>query len=102
MEDESSKKKIAKKSSYSFLTKKGFRVDAKGDSPKEGYQTARSVSRHHEKIVKRMSKDNSYRKATEGDKLNGTYFKYDKEGLHSNEGKYYQHRPSSFKKGYSH
>jgi len=88
-----------KKGTYSFLTKRGFRVDAKGASTGEAYPVARSIVRHHGKTIDRFDKDNSYRKATEGDKLSGTYFRYNKEGLHSNEGPYYQHRPAHFRKG---
>lgn len=79
-----------KEGSYSFLTKKGFRVDAPGHTSSEAYKVARSKMRHHSKRTTHES--------LKGDKLSGTYFKYDREGLHSNEGKYYQHRPSSFKK----
>lgn len=78
----------AKKGSYSFLTKKSFRVDAPGKSASEAYKVARSKMRHYGKSS--FAKD---------DKLSGTYFKYDKEGLHANEGPYYQYRPLRFRKG---
>lgn len=80
-----------KRGSYSFLTKGGFRVDAPGGSPKEAHAVARSKMRHYGKHAKLEE--------LRGDKLSGTYFKYNKEGLHANEGPYYQHRPKHYQKG---
>ena len=80
-----------KKGSYSFLTKGGFRVDAPGSTTGEAYRVARSKNKHYEKNSK-----------IGAGKLSGTYFKYNKEGLHANEGPYYQHRPSKFKKANEH
>ena len=85
-------KKEAPKKSYSFLTKNSFRIDAEGKSPKEAYKIARSKSRHYEKFHKASGSNGS-------SKLSGTYFKYSKEGLHANDGPYYQYRPSRFRKG---
>lgn len=76
---------------YSFLTKKGFRIDAPGSSTGEAYKIARSKAKHYSKSP-----------AIGKDRPSGTYFKYDKEGLHSNEGPYYQYKRSSFRKGEKH
>lgn len=88
------KEHVAKKMhTFSFLTKKGFRTDAKGSSAKEAYPVARSVMKHYAK---------NPHPALKGDKLSGTYFKYDREGLHANEGAYSQYRPSKFRKADKH
>ena len=56
---------------YSFLTKDSFRIDSKARNRHEAYD---KLKQHH-------------------DKLSGTYFKYDKEGLHANDGPYSQYKP---------
>lgn len=65
-------KKVGRKqreNTYSFLTKDGFRMDSKGANRHVAYN---ALKKHHKN-------------------LSGTYFKYDKEGLHANDGPYSQY-----------
>jgi hypothetical protein len=97
-------KALGKEGTYSFKTKNGWRVDAKGKSPHEAYPIARSITKHHQKhnaMFNKSGGDERGKKA-ENVRLSGSYFKYDKNGIHDNYKSSSSYRPAHFKKGENH
>ena len=71
---------------YSFLTTESWRIDVTAKNPKQGYKIAEK--KLEESILK--SNRGVFGASEMFGKLSGTYFKYDKDGLHAVDGEYFQ------------